>query len=1289
MRESSSNLVPSNSQKLNKIQGGDKKFMKKSLSLILALAMVFTMFASVAFAADAPAATPAATPPVTAATYTPQQAFDALKAAGIVEGDAVKGANLDANMTRAEFAKVIAKLWELPENAAGSTVYTDLAGASWAAGYIGAATKAGLLNGVGGNKFNPSGNVKVEEIAKVIATGFKLPAVAYAGTGKVSTWAKGFVGAVIAAKILDESADFTKAAKRSELFTVGIKGFVLYQATKLPTPTPAPAAATLDIASAVAVNSKVVEVALGTAAAAADVTVANVSVKDSAGTVVVVSSVAVAPYSTDAKTILVTLAANTVSGTYYTVTSGTKSSNFGAIAVDTTAPVVTKVESTDYNQVQITFSERVNITSLKAALALKYGLKTALAVSKTAYVANDGTKVTLDTADQSSDLFGVDISGATDFAGNTLTADTNDTFPGTLKDITTTLQPVAAPLTVAIDSKNVRLVFNTKVDPTTIAAVANYTLKEAYGTQTQIAVASVRAAVDGDFVQTELDNNAKISAKSVVITLSTSMKDSTLYKLTVSGLKTYTGVAVDGTTNSVTFGGVGPYTGAIDVSTTTISVKSNTSVQLTFVRSLDAATILAANFKIAKTYGTKDALAVSAVKIVNSKTVTLTTGSQTSDLYTLTVAGVKDIDGNTIDSSLATKTFAGSPIAPAIAAIGNASLSGNILTVKFDQNVGANATDISHYFISDGIGYPSKAIFDDATTPNAATVKLTIAGTTVPAKIYTITVKGIANSDGIVQTAASITGQFIGNGTGTAKPTAQYASAVDAQTLRVYFDRAVDDDAIDTVGTLYNSATPYSSTGSNLLSKGFVVTTKYGTVDLKDIAGTFAVKDPSNANALLIGVPATGSFVGLSGTGSNAGFFKSTNLPATNSFTLTVNPVIVVSDSSANVITVPATTVSSDAVTVNDVQALNKSTIRVYFSKSVQIANPLALAAVATVASTVYTAGVKIDHPVVVPGSNSSIWDFNVASPFVSPISTQYLVFNTPASISSADFSDITHTAGLISTQASKAFTTSLSDPGRINDINVQGTTKKTLVVYFPESVIAGTFTDAVGTASVLAKANYTLYTTSSGGTAVKNAALNDFWTTNVVDSSIDGNKVTFTLNEALPTSSTYFLEFNSALKNSLNNKNVANSDGSTLRRQFVAGSTTAALVTVSSATYASATGALTIKLNQKVSSSNAPINTAAQFVSQFAVSITKSDGSSYTLVQGDIASASVTSTIGTVVTNTTTDADTISITLNPAARALVGAGKVGTVKFTTGTNNLIGLNGEAYDSASSTVFSQ
>jgi len=175
--------------------------MKKGLSLILAIAMVFSMFASVAMANE----------------LTVEQKFEALKEKKIFSGFEDGSAGLDKSMTRAQVSVVVAKLLNLTEDKAAASVFKDLKGAEWAAGYIGAAVKADLMVGTGGGKFNPSGKFTTEQLAVVMVKAQKLAVSDEAVEGKVSTWAKGYVAAAIKAGLIAKGTDYTAPALRSVL----------------------------------------------------------------------------------------------------------------------------------------------------------------------------------------------------------------------------------------------------------------------------------------------------------------------------------------------------------------------------------------------------------------------------------------------------------------------------------------------------------------------------------------------------------------------------------------------------------------------------------------------------------------------------------------------------------------------------------------------------------------------------------------------------------------------------------------------------------------------------------------------------------------------------------------------------------------------------------------------------------------------------------------------------------------------------------------------------------------
>ncbi|GAA3412828.1 S-layer homology domain-containing protein [Paenibacillus hodogayensis] len=185
-------------------RGGEKKVMKKSLSVLVATAMVSSIFASVAFAADA--------------TLTTQQKLDALIAAGIFDKDGTgNGSELDSNMSREQLAKILVKLKSLKE--VSGTSYTDVAADRWSAGFIQAVSKASpiLMDGVADGVFNPAGDVTLEQLATVAVRALGLQPSSAAVKGEVSTWAKGYVAAAIANGLLGEKTDYTKPAIRSEL----------------------------------------------------------------------------------------------------------------------------------------------------------------------------------------------------------------------------------------------------------------------------------------------------------------------------------------------------------------------------------------------------------------------------------------------------------------------------------------------------------------------------------------------------------------------------------------------------------------------------------------------------------------------------------------------------------------------------------------------------------------------------------------------------------------------------------------------------------------------------------------------------------------------------------------------------------------------------------------------------------------------------------------------------------------------------------------------------------------
>ncbi|QYR22092.1 S-layer homology domain-containing protein [Paenibacillus sp. sptzw28] len=207
MRETSEQYFKQNSQQPKHFRGGEKKVMKKSLAVIVAGAMAFSMFASAAFAADAK-------------EMSALDKFNALKEAGIFSGYPGGGAGLENEMTRAEFAKVLTKLEGLTENGDAAKAYSDVSATHWARGFIGAVTEDGIMNGLGGGKFGPSGKVTIEQIAKVADEVAGIEKSDAAVSGKVSAWAKGYVAAAIEAGLIAEMPSYQVNATREMLVNV-------------------------------------------------------------------------------------------------------------------------------------------------------------------------------------------------------------------------------------------------------------------------------------------------------------------------------------------------------------------------------------------------------------------------------------------------------------------------------------------------------------------------------------------------------------------------------------------------------------------------------------------------------------------------------------------------------------------------------------------------------------------------------------------------------------------------------------------------------------------------------------------------------------------------------------------------------------------------------------------------------------------------------------------------------------------------------------------------------------
>ncbi len=105
-------------------------------------------------------------------THANKAAIEALAARQIINGMGDGTFAPDKNMTRAEFATITVKALGLTPKANSS--FKDVKTADWFAPYVGSANTYGIVNGVGDNKFNPSGTITRQEAATMVARAAKL-----------------------------------------------------------------------------------------------------------------------------------------------------------------------------------------------------------------------------------------------------------------------------------------------------------------------------------------------------------------------------------------------------------------------------------------------------------------------------------------------------------------------------------------------------------------------------------------------------------------------------------------------------------------------------------------------------------------------------------------------------------------------------------------------------------------------------------------------------------------------------------------------------------------------------------------------------------------------------------------------------------------------------------------------------------------------------------------------------------------------------------------------------------
>ena len=958
--------------------------MKRVLSLVLVLVLVL------------------GTMPMAFADTSAVTAGEQLKAYGLLNGDEDGNLNEDKELTRAEMMAVLARLMGKDEEAKAYAIpssFTDVDADNWAAGYIAFAEKMGWTNGVGEGKFDPNGKVTLQQ-----AAAYMLRALGYD-----VEWAN-VVEKAKELKLLDGlTAGAGDVVKRADVFEVALKtietpkkGSDKKLGEELGVLKPevvVPEVKAVKLDSAVALNSKVIEVSLAEAGEKVDASV--FAVKDADNKTIAVKEAKFADWDTDKETVLLTLEADTTVGTLYTVTSGDTSANFGGKAKDEDAATVKSVTSTDYNEVTVEFNEAIDLSTVKVTLAEKYGDKATLSVLDMKYDGN--SKVVLTTAEQKSNtLYAATVENAKDLAGNVMEKDDTNTFVGTVKP-TDDVKVVKA---ASEDYNQVVVSFDQKLADVTPSM---FTVKEKYGDKKELAVLDAKIIADATDTATTIDSDDK----AVLLTVA-DQKASTLYEVSVKDVKSIYDTKLDTDNDTATF--VGQAKPDSDFALSTVEATSNTEVKLTFANKLDKDTAESiANYTIKEKYGDKKVLTITKAEL-DEKVVTLTVEAMDTVLYELVASNdIKDIYGNNVDSDADTKTFVGKKVADKFSSVKVVSNDETSVTIEFDQNVGSNATDVSFYTIDNEVGYPEKA---ETVSGNDKQIKLTIPNTVV-GKVYKLTVKeGVENADGVASTD-ELTTSFAGKGDTAAKAKVEAVIALNNQVLNVHLDQDISDNGIDGLN-LYKSTDGKKFELASSASTGFA-----------SVSSVTTYEDPANNKVLVVVAPVD--------TFKKGADYDTANLNVIDSDVDTDNDNV---DFALN---------DDDAtpVKVDSIMALDSKTIRVYFNQYVP-----------TIDSTKLSIAAKDGTPASATFSSTpvAVDDNKVAYDFATPTTLTSEIWEATITAGFAVNGQI-----LFSTETDDLtveFAGNDDSSLYIDDVYAVMTDKKHIKVYYPEKMDSTTVQD-------------------------------------------------------------------------------------------------------------------------------------------------------------------------------------------------------------------------------------
>ncbi|WP_317983788.1 S8 family serine peptidase [Paenibacillus spiritus] len=142
----------------------------------------------------------------------------------IIQGTSATAFSPKSSLTRAEFTALLTRALGLRTDAKAS--FSDVKSTDWYAADVAAASKAGLILGVGGGKFAPTQKVSRQELAVILDRALKLTGTelktnpslsAYADSAKIAPYAKDSIQSLTAAGVIsaDQGTSFNPKASAS------------------------------------------------------------------------------------------------------------------------------------------------------------------------------------------------------------------------------------------------------------------------------------------------------------------------------------------------------------------------------------------------------------------------------------------------------------------------------------------------------------------------------------------------------------------------------------------------------------------------------------------------------------------------------------------------------------------------------------------------------------------------------------------------------------------------------------------------------------------------------------------------------------------------------------------------------------------------------------------------------------------------------------------------------------------------------------------------------------------